>query len=164
MLLCSMLIGFSVSQEIVDITLCELLRRRLFQKTKESPLKEWKPLIFMASLEFHALLRRFVILPLTLIAAVALILYKGGNALEVCMNTVALLFLLDCDNLFYNGAVPDDVQDDVNKRGHVTLRAAGQDYAAGQDCAADQDFIRFSKNLHIFTSTFTLFLATFAYG
>ena len=152
MVLCSMLIGFSVSQEIVDITLCELLRRQLFQKTKESPHKEWKPLIFMASLEFHALLRRFAILPLTLVAAVALILYKGGNALEVCMNTVALLFLLDCDNLFYDGAVPDDVQDDVNKRGRVTLRAA------------DQDFIRFSKNLHIFTSTFTLFLATFAYG
>ena len=72
MVLCSMLIGFSVSQEIVDITLCELLRRQLFQKTKESPHKEWKPLIFMASLEFHALLRRFAILPLTLVAAVAL--------------------------------------------------------------------------------------------
>ena len=51
--------------------------------------------------------RRWVFLPMLVYSVAELVLVKGGDALEVCFNTVALLFMTDVDNIAYELALPE---------------------------------------------------------
>ena len=47
-------------------------------------------------------MRMFVFLPNIVSSIVGLVLAEGGNIKEICLNTVAVLFLVEIDNLSFN--------------------------------------------------------------
>ena len=53
-----------------------------------------------------------------------LVLYKGGDALSVCLNTVAILFLCDIDNIAFDLALGERVRARVEDAGRVELEDA----------------------------------------
>lgn len=96
--LTSGVIGLAVSSEIQEITLCELTRNRLIQEAqrRDDPSSN---MVWICLEHLNAFLRRFFLLPLILMSAVSLVLFQGGDAMSICFNSVALIFLLECDNL-----------------------------------------------------------------
>jgi hypothetical protein len=66
-------------------------------------------------------LRRWVFLP-TLVGAIpVLIAFKGGDALSLCMNTVAILFLTEIDDVLFNYGVGERVRERAKIAGRVVL-------------------------------------------
>ena len=51
-------------------------------------------------------------------------MYKGGDALSVCFNTVAVLFLCEIDNLLYAILLPERERARVEVEGRVELGEA----------------------------------------
>ena len=50
-----------------------------------------------------------------------LVMYKGGDALSVCFNTVAMLFLCEIDNLLYAILLPERERARVEVEGRVSV-------------------------------------------
>ena len=69
-------------------------------------------------------MRRWTFLPTLTLAAPWLVLYKGGDALSVCFNTVAVLFLCEIDNLLYAILLPERERARVEVEGRVELGKA----------------------------------------
>ena len=69
-------------------------------------------------------IRRWTFLPCLVMAAPFLVLYKGGDALSVCFNTVAVLFLCEIDNLLYAILLPERERARVEVEGRVELGEA----------------------------------------
>ena len=53
-------------------------------------------------------LRRYGIMSGLAAASHELVAYRGGDALSVCLNTVALIFIIECDDLLYENAVGEE--------------------------------------------------------
>ena len=60
-------------------------------------------------------------MPSLVITVPALVLFKGGDALSVCLNTVAILFLCDIDNIFFDLVLGERVPARVEDAGRVEL-------------------------------------------
>jgi hypothetical protein len=69
-------------------------------------------------------IRRWTFLPTLVAAAPVLVLIKGGDALSVCFNTVAVLFLCEIDNLLYAILLPERERARVEVEGRVELAEA----------------------------------------
>ena len=69
-------------------------------------------------------IRRWTFLPTLVTAAPLLVLFKGGDALSVCFNTVAVLFLCEIDNLLYAILLPERERARVEVEGRVELGEA----------------------------------------
>ena len=69
-------------------------------------------------------IRRWTFLPTLTLAAPTLVLVKGGDALSVCFNTVAVLFLCEIDNLLYAILLPERERARVEVEGRVELGEA----------------------------------------
>lgn len=69
-------------------------------------------------------MRRWVFLPALVGAVPQLVLLKGGDALSVCFNTVAMLFLCELDNLTYAVFLPERLHTRVEDEGRVELGGA----------------------------------------
>ena len=69
-------------------------------------------------------MRRWTFLPTLVMAAPILVLYKGADALSVCFNTVAVLFLCEIDNLLYAILLPERERARVEVEGRVELGEA----------------------------------------
>ena len=80
----SYIIGLTIGGEITDIFLCEKLEERSGLSAR------WK-----AAFAFINRTRAHVFLSLVLMTVPAVILTRGGSALDVCFNTVAILFLFE---------------------------------------------------------------------
>ena len=66
-------------------------------------------------------MRRWVFLPFLVIDVPVLVMFKGGDALSVCLNTVAILFLCDIDNIFFDLVLGERVRARVEDAGRVEL-------------------------------------------
>ena len=66
-------------------------------------------------------IRRWLFLPTLVTVAPILVLFKGGDALSVCFNTVAVLFLCEIDNLLYAILLPERERARVEVEGRVEL-------------------------------------------
>ena len=66
-------------------------------------------------------MRRWTFLPALVLTAPILVLWKGGDALSVCFNTVAVLFLCEIDNLLYAILLPERERARVEVEGRVEL-------------------------------------------
>ena len=66
-------------------------------------------------------IRRWLFLPTLVTVAPILVLFKGGDALSVCFNTVAVLFLCEIDNLLYTILLPEREQARLEVEGRVEL-------------------------------------------
>ena len=112
--LTSGVIALAIAREVHEIVLSELTRLRFSHES--SPSMAWICLEHL-----NAFLRRFLLLPLVLMSAVCLVVVKGGDALSVCFNALALVFLLDCDNLLYDNVLDDYTRDLVHNEGWVEI-------------------------------------------
>ena len=65
--------------------------------------------------------RRWTFLPMLVYSVAELVLVNGGDALSVCFNTVALLFMTDVDNAAYELGIPEQWRAMVDARGRVAL-------------------------------------------
>ena len=63
---------------------------------------------------------------------------RGGDPVSICMNTVAILFLLDVDNQCYSYGLPDHIRAEVEEHGRVVLDEA------------DVKFMSKTKTMYIF--------------
>ena len=92
--LASLVIAFAVFAEIRDCLLCEKSLRDI-AKQRDVP-RGWRFAI-------HGLnyARYYLMLPSIISSVVELVMHEGGRVKEVCLNTVAVLFLLEVDNLAF---------------------------------------------------------------
>ena len=89
-----LVVAFAVFSEIRDAMLCEIALRDISQK-RQVPCG-WK--LAIGGLSFA---RYYVFLPYVVYSVMALVLSDGGRVRDVCLNTVAVLFLLEVDNLAF---------------------------------------------------------------
>ena len=94
LILASLVVAFAVFAEVRDCMLCEIALREI-SKRREVP-RGWRYAI--RGLNFA---RYFLLLPNIVMSVVQLVLTEGGNVKSVCLNTVAVLFLLEVDNLAF---------------------------------------------------------------
>ena len=69
-------------------------------------------------------IRRWTFLPALVMTAPYLVLFRGGDALSVCFNTIAVLFLCEIDNLLYAILLPERERARVEVEGRVELGEA----------------------------------------
>ena len=92
--LASMVVAFAVFAEIRDAMLVEIALRDVSERREVS--RGWR--FAIRGLNFA---RYYIMLPSIVNSVVSLVLNDGGNAKSVCLNTVAVLFLLEIDNLAF---------------------------------------------------------------
>ena len=93
-LICAQVVSFAMFSEMRDAMLCEIALRDISQK-RQVP-RGWK--LAIGGLSFA---RYYVFLPYVVYAVMKLVLNDGGRVKDVCLNTVAVLFLLEVDNLAF---------------------------------------------------------------
>ena len=92
--LASLVVAFAVFAEIRDGMLMEIALRDI-SKRREVP-RGWRFAIH--GLNFA---RYFILFPKILISVMSLVHDNGGRVRDICLNTVAVLFLLEVDNLAF---------------------------------------------------------------
>ena len=92
--LASMVVAFAVFAEIRDAMLCEIALRDVSERREVS--RGWR--FAIRGLNFA---RYYIMLPNVILSVVALVLNDGGRVKDVCLNTVAVVFLLDIDDLAF---------------------------------------------------------------
>ena len=92
--LASLVIAFAVFAEIRDGMLMEIALREI-SKRREVP-RGWR--FAIGGLNFA---RYYIFLPNVVLSVAELVLNDGGNVKNVCLNTVAVLFLLEVDNMAF---------------------------------------------------------------
>lgn len=95
--LVSFLVAVSVGKEVQDIVHCRALRTSHDENVRPS---------FSRALRALEWIRQFALLPLVVAVVPILVLHRGADALSLCFNTLALLFLLDCDNHAFHALTP----------------------------------------------------------
>lgn len=86
------IVAFTITGELKDIEICTLATAHAEDKITPA----WRIVLALLSG-----LRRWVFLPSMLSSIPALVLTKGGDSLSICLNTVAILFITDFDNMAY---------------------------------------------------------------
>jgi len=105
-------VAFTVVGELKDIQLCSMAVAHVGGKLS----KGWR-----LALGFLLWMRRWVFLPALVVNAPMLVVWKGGDALSVCLNTIAILFLCDIDNIAFDLALGERVRARVEDAGRVKL-------------------------------------------
>eukprot|EP01043_Picozoa_sp_COSAG02_P047990 COSAG02_NODE_4662_length_5119_cov_2.425299_2_plen_612_part_00 len=109
------IVAFTVVGELKDIELCSMAVAHAGDKLS----KGWR-----LALGFLLWMRRWLFLPTLVLTAPMLVMFKGGDALSVCLNTVATLFLCDIDNIAFDLALGERVRARVEDAGRVELNDA----------------------------------------
>ncbi len=114
--LASIVVAFAVFGEIRDAMLCDVTLRDIAKRRKVPC--GWR-------LSFGALnhMRLFVFLPNIVSSIVGLILAEGGNIKEICLNTVAVLFLVEIDNLAFNFGLGEESRMEAEQHCRVSIGA-----------------------------------------
>jgi hypothetical protein len=107
------IVSFQVVGEMKDIHLCTLA---LLHAPAEQLHPAWKGGLWALNM-----VRRWVFLTLLTISVPLLVVYKGGDALSVCFNTIAILFMTEVDNVCYYFALAERVRTRVEEAGRVEL-------------------------------------------
>ena len=114
--LASIVVAFAVFGEIRDAMLCDVTLRDIAKRRKVPC--GWR-------LSFGALnhMRLFVFLPNIVSSIVGLVLAEGGNIKEICLNTVAVLFLVEIDNLAFNFGLGEESRMEAEQHCRVSVGA-----------------------------------------
>lgn len=107
-------VSFQVAGELKDIALCTISLEHLPASTMISP--AWR-----YGLAAIGLVRRWVFLTLLVISVPLLVVYKGGDALSVCFNTIAILFMTEIDNVCYHFGLGEKTKARMEAAGRVVL-------------------------------------------
>ena len=90
-------VAATIAKEFHDIMTTEKFADQIMPVDADNELKLWRGVIFVLSV-----IRQHIVIPLLIDASVQLVQYRGADALNICMNTVAILFLLDIDNVVFD--------------------------------------------------------------
>eukprot|EP01046_Picozoa_sp_COSAG06_P018519 COSAG06_NODE_1291_length_9980_cov_166.860237_9_plen_381_part_00 len=113
LLLATVFVALSVVGELKDIELCLIL---LDRATAIKPARRF-------GLKLLAGIRRWVFLPGLVMAIPFLVALLASDALSICLNTIATLFLVDCDNIAYTLGLGERVRARVEEAARVELTA-----------------------------------------
>ena len=110
----SFIVAFVVSGELKDIQLVRLASARAVDAESLSTL-------WLVALTVVSGARRWIFLPALVIDVPTIVLNRGGDAYSVCLNTVAILFLLEIDNIAFAMGMSERMRRKVEDVGRVTL-------------------------------------------
>ena len=115
--LASLVVAFGVFAEIRDGMLMEIALREI-SKRREVP-RGWRFAIH--GLNFA---RYFILFPNILFSVMSLVHDNGGRVRDICLNTVAVLFLLEVDNLAFLHGLSErarmEAEESAGAHEHVT--------------------------------------------
>lgn len=96
-----LVVGFCLGADYEELTLCEVARSQL---TYENEIGSRKPLIAFCNVVLAVVssIRQHAVIPLVITQIPDLIAYRGSAALDQAMNGLALLFILELDNMAYS--------------------------------------------------------------
>jgi hypothetical protein len=114
LLVTAVVIALSFVAELKDNILCAIAAKRGIARGLLSNRWEW-------ALWAVAVARRYMFLPALLNCVPLLILLKGGDALSICFNAVALMFLLSVDDLMFAVGLNERTRAEVETKGRVEL-------------------------------------------
>ena len=109
----SAIIGLFVAREVRDVKLCEVLAR------SRSTGIGWQ-----LSVGFVSSVRQIAVVASLELSVLMSVFSVGGGVLSVCLNAVALLFLLEIDDILYLHVVPEWAKVWCSKHALVMLHAA----------------------------------------
>ena len=113
LMLCSFIVGLQVVGEIKDINLCEIGMDR---NRKELSIFWQYAFGFL-----NRLRSQFFLHPL--VGAIpCVVLTQGGSALDICFNTIAIMFITEVDNMTFMFGLAEKQKERVDAYGHVQLR------------------------------------------
>ena len=118
--LASLVVSFALFAEIRDCMLCEIALREI-SKRREVP-RGWGYAI--RGLNFA---RYFLLLPSIVMSVVALVHNDGGAVKHVCLNTVAVLFLLEIDNMAFSHGLGERTRMEAEEHVHSGARVTEDD-------------------------------------
>ena len=131
LVLTSLVSANSFVSELRDIKLCELA-----VEASDANIG-WR-----VAMEVLQSFRQYGMVPGMTMIIPMLIHDKGANPLALCLNTVAILFLLELDNQIYQNGLPESARAEVERQGRVKLDAE------------KIDFLWRSKLVHLFVLSF----------
>jgi hypothetical protein len=114
-IVCSYVVGLTLVGEVKDTELCAIAAER----NRKELSRGWQIAL--------ALLNRFrshFFVQNILICVPLVILLRGGGALTVAFNTVAIMFLTEVDNMSYHFFLSEKARERVDRAGHVRLTDA----------------------------------------
>jgi hypothetical protein len=111
---CAFVLAMKVSGEIKDIELC---RVGLERAKAAGGIRTAERRLLLAI----CFARQWVFIPLLLQTVLLLVVFMKNDALSICFNFVALLFLCDVDNLAFHFALGERLRSQVVQLGHVRL-------------------------------------------
>ena len=112
--LASMVVAFAVFAEIRDAMLCEIALRDVSERREVS--RGWR--FAIRGLNFA---RYYIMLPNVILSVVALVLNDGGRVKDVCLNTVAVVFLLDIDDLAFRHGLDERTRKEAEENARVRV-------------------------------------------
>ena len=113
-------VAFAVFAEIRDCMLCEIALREI-SKRREVP-RGWRYAI--NGLNYA---RYIFLLPNIIYSVMALVYEDGGRVKYVCLNTVAVLFLLEVDNLAFLHGLGERTRMEAEQHSHAGARVTEED-------------------------------------
>lgn len=125
--LTSLVVAYNMANEVQQVIFCELFRKKLVKILLDKNARERRDGLtllqtFWLWLErVKGCLLRFAMLPQLCAAAPLLIVYRGGDALQVCLNTLGLLFLIQIDDLMYTHVVDGDTSAKAEEKAREEL-------------------------------------------
>lgn len=112
LIICSTLVAFAVVGELKDINLCYLSILRAGDKLSPG---------WTFALTLLGGVRRWVFLVNMLQTVPFLVTYQGGDAMSVCFNTIAVLFLCEVDNAAFAMVLGERARARVEDAGRIEL-------------------------------------------
>ena len=101
--LASLVVSFALFGEIRDVMLCGIALHDI--STRREVPRGWR--FAIGGLNFA---RYFIFLPNIVLSITALVLNDGGTVKNTCLNTVAVLFLVDVDNMAFRHGLGERVR------------------------------------------------------
>lgn len=139
-IMCSVFVGLQMAKEFNDIEMSKLVVRHA-----GGNIDRWCHYCFIA----NNFLRRNLFLPSVVASVPLLVLTQGSDAMRICFNTVAVVFLCELDDNFYAVTVSDEAKGRIAKSSRALLRLSG----------AEQDALHQSKKVLVGSVTFCMPLA-----
>lgn len=111
----SCVVAFAVVGELKDIELVKIAIKLAGKK-----LNPYIRFFFM----LLGGMRRWLFLPALVMTTPVIVVIQGGDALSICLNTVAILFMVEIDNVAYSIGLSERIRSNFEQHGRIKLEDA----------------------------------------
>lgn len=122
LILASFVVALAASSEVRDILLVD------FYYVHQHSSGRWRgqgffheDSVWRLALIYLGILRQYVFLPVLVQSVCSLVITQGGDAINVCLNAVAVLFLTELDNAMFLFGLSDTLRSEVEGMGKVPI-------------------------------------------